>query len=77
MSRQNWKERMRAVCDEYGQIVHRAVDYILDDKDAFRTVLSNARIDMHDIDTERLIRAMVMGRLICSAVTWMPVCVQQ
>ena len=33
---------MRAAGDEYGQMVHRAVDYILDDEDAFRTFLSAA-----------------------------------
>lgn len=44
---------MRAAGDEYGQMVHRAVDYILDDEDAFRTFLSDGRIDMHNIAIER------------------------
>ena len=42
-------KKMRAAGDEYGQMVHRAVDYILDDEDAFRTFLSDGRIDMHNI----------------------------
>lgn len=32
---------VRAAGDKYGQMVHRAVDYILDDEDAFRTFLSD------------------------------------
>ena len=28
-------KKMRAAGDNYGQMVHRAVDYILDDEDAF------------------------------------------
>lgn len=42
-------KKMRVAGDEYGQMVHRAVDYILDDEDAFRTFLSDGRIDMHNI----------------------------
>lgn len=42
-------KKMRAAGDEYGQMVHRAVDYILDDEDAFRTFLSDSRIDMQNI----------------------------
>ena len=38
-------KKMRAAGDKYGQMVHRAVDYILDDEDAFRTFLSDGRID--------------------------------
>lgn len=44
---------MHAAGDEYGQMVHRAIDYILDDEDAFRTFLSDGRIDMHNIAIER------------------------
>ena len=56
------KEKMRAAGDEYGQMVHRAVDYILDDEDAFRTFLSDGRIDMHNIAIERCFRHIAMGR---------------
>lgn len=42
-------KKMRAAGDKYGQMVHRTVDYILDDEDAFRTFLSDGRIDMHNI----------------------------
>lgn len=55
-------KKMRAACDEYGQMVHRAVDYILDDEDAFRTFLSDGRIDMHNIAIERCFRHIAMGR---------------
>ena len=41
-------KKMRAAGDEYGQMVHRAVDYILDDEDAsehsFRTAESTCTI---------------------------------
>ena len=71
--RQEWSEpivdrimemlkKMRAAGDEYGQMVHRAVDYILDDEDAFRTFLSDGRIDMHNIAIERCFRHIAMGR---------------
>ena len=56
------KDKMRAAGDEYGQMVHRAVDYILDDEDAFRTFLSDGRIDMHNIAIERCFRHIAMGR---------------
>ena len=55
-------KKMRAAGDEYGQMVHRAVNYILDDEDAFRTFLSDGRIDMHNIAIERCFRHIAMGR---------------
>lgn len=55
-------KKMRAAGDEYGQMVHRAVDYILDDEDAFRTFLSDGRIDMHNIAIERCSRHIAMGK---------------
>ena len=45
-------KKMRAAGDKYGQMVHRTVDYILDDEDAFRTFLSDVRIDIHNIAIE-------------------------
>lgn len=42
-------KKMRAAGDKYGQMVHRTVDYILDDEDVFRTFLSDGRIDIHNI----------------------------
>lgn len=42
--------------------MHGAVDYILDDEDAFRTFLSDGRIDMHNIAIERCFRHIAMGR---------------
>ena len=53
---------MRAAGSEYGQMVHRAIDYILDDEEAFRTFLSDGRIDMHNIAIERCFRHIAMGR---------------
>ena len=55
--RQEWSEpivdrimemlkKMRAAGDEYGQMVHRAVDYILDDEDAFRTFRKRPKTDL-------------------------------
>lgn len=61
-SRMEMLKKMRAVGDEYGLMVHRAVDYILDDEDAFRTFLSDGRIDMHNIAIERCFRHIAMGR---------------
>ena len=61
-SRMEMLKKMRAAGDKYGQMVHRAVDYILDDEDAFRTFLSDSRIDMHNIAIERCFRHIAMGR---------------
>lgn len=55
-------KKMRAAGEEYGQMVHRAIDYIIDDEDAFRTFLSDGRIDMHNIAIERCFRHIAMGR---------------
>ena len=55
-------KKMRDAGDEYGQMVHRAIDYILDDEEAFRTFLSDGRIDMHNIAIERCFRHIAMGR---------------
>ena len=55
-------KKMRAAGKEYGQMVHRAIDYILDDEEAFRTFLSDGRIDMHNIAIERCFRHIAMGR---------------
>lgn len=54
--------KFRAAGDEYGQMVHRAVNYILDDEEAFRTFLLDGRIDMHNIAIERCFRHIAMGR---------------
>lgn len=55
-------KKMRAAGDEYGQMVHRAIDYILNDEEAFRVFLSDGRIDMHNIAIERCFRHIAMGR---------------
>ena len=61
-SRMEMLKKMRAAGDKYGQMVHRAVDYILDDEDDFRTFLSDGRIDIHNIAIERCFRHIAMGR---------------
>lgn len=54
---------MRAAGGEYGEMVHRAIDYMLDDEEAFRTFLSDGRIDMHNIAIERCFRHIAMAIL--------------
>ena len=43
-------------------MVHRAVNYILDDREAFERFLSDGRIDMHNIAIERCFRHIAIGR---------------
>ena len=43
-------------------MVHSVIDYILDDEDAFRTLLSDSRINMHNIAIGRCFRHIAMGR---------------
>ena len=53
---------IRAAGDEYGQMVQRAVKYILDDEDAFRKFLPDGRVDMHNNAIERCFRHIALGR---------------
>lgn len=53
---------IRAAGDEYGQMVQRAVNYILDDEEAFRKFLSDGRVDMHNNAIERCFRHIALGR---------------
>jgi hypothetical protein len=55
-------EAIRAAGKEYGEMVHRAVDYILNDKEAFLKFLQDGNLDMHNIAIERCFRHIAMGR---------------
>ncbi len=55
-------ERIRKAGSAYGAMVHRAVDYILDDREAFERFLSDGRIDMHNNAIERCFRHIAIGR---------------
>lgn len=55
-------EKIRKAGSDYGTMVHRAVNYILDDREAFERFLSDGRIDMHNNAIERCFRHIAMGR---------------
>ena len=55
-------ERIREAGSEYGTMVHRAVNYILDDREAFERFLSDGRVDMHNNAIERCFRHIAIGR---------------
>lgn len=55
-------EGIRAAGKEYGEMVHRAVDYILNDREAFQRFLLDGNLDMHNIAIERCFRHIAIGR---------------
>ena len=55
-------ESIRLAGKEYGALVHRAVNYILDDKEAFQKFLLDGRIEMHNNAIERMFRHIAIGR---------------
>ena len=55
-------KKMRAAGDEYGKMVHRAIDYLLDDEEAFKRFLYDGHLDMHNIAIERCFRHIAIGR---------------
>ena len=55
-------KKIRAEKDKYGALVMRAVNYILDDEDAFKKFLQNGRIEMHNNAVESVFRHIAMGR---------------
>ncbi len=55
-------EKIRKAGSNYGAMVHRAVNYILDDREAFERFLYDGRIDMHNIAIERCFRHIAIGR---------------
>ena len=58
----NRLEKIRKAGSDYGTMVHRAVNYILDDREAFERFLYDGRIDMHNIALERCFRHIAIGR---------------
>ena len=47
---------------KYGKMVMRAVNYMLDDKEAFQVFLTNGDVEIHNIAIERCFRHIAMGR---------------
>lgn len=47
---------------KYGKMVMRAVNYVLDDKEAFQVFLTNGDVEIHNIALERCFRHIAMGR---------------
>lgn len=55
-------KRMKAEAGEYGAMVMRAINYALDDEDAFKQFLQNGLVEMQNISIERCFRHIAMGR---------------
>jgi len=55
-------KRIKAEESEYGAMVMRGVNYILDDETAFKQFLRNGIVEMHNISIERCFRHIAMGR---------------
>lgn len=54
--------KMRRQKEEYGKMVNDAVNYILDDENAFKAFLKNGRIELSNSAAERMFRHIAMGR---------------
>ena len=55
-------KKIRAEKAKYGALVMRAVNYILDDEEAFKKFLQDGRIEMHNNAVESVFRHIAMGR---------------
>ena len=55
-------KKIRSEKDKYGALVMRAVNYILDDEEAFKKFLHDGRIEMHNNAVESVFRHIAMGR---------------
>lgn len=55
-------KKMKGEKDKYGALVMRAVNYILDDEEAFKKFLLDGRIEMHNNAVESVFRHIAMGR---------------
>ena len=55
-------KKMKAEKDKYGALVMKAVNYILDDEEAFKKFLQDGRIEMHNNAVESVFRHIAMGR---------------
>ncbi len=55
-------KKMKGEKDKYGALVMRAVNYILDDEEAFKKFLLDGRIEMHKNAVEFVFQHVAMGR---------------
>ena len=55
-------KKMKGEKDKYGALVMKAINYILDDEEAFKKVLHDGRIEMHNNGVESVFRHIAMGR---------------
>jgi hypothetical protein len=55
-------KEIRAAGNEYGELVHRAVNYILDDEKSFLKFLQDGRIELSNNAIERAFRHIAIGR---------------
>ncbi len=55
-------KKIKSEKEKYGALVMRAVNYILDDEDAFKKFLHDGRIEMHNNAVESVFRHIAMGR---------------
>ncbi len=55
-------EKIRLSRKEYGEMVHCAVNYILDNKKAILKELQDGQIEMHNSAIERMSRHIAIGR---------------
>jgi transposase len=55
-------KEIRAAGNEYGELVHRAVNYILDDEKSFLKFLQEGRIELSNNAIERAFRHIAIGR---------------
>ena len=55
-------KKMKGEKDKYGALVMKAINYILDDEEAFKKFLHDGRIEMHNNAVESVFRHIAMGR---------------
>lgn len=55
-------EEIRLAGKEYGELVHRAVNYLLDDKNAFLKFLQDGQVELSNNAIERCFRHIAIGR---------------
>ena len=55
-------KKMKGEKEKYGALVMKAINYILDDEEAFKKFLHDGRIEMHNNVVESVFRHIAMGR---------------
>ena len=55
-------KKMKGEKEKYGALVMKAINYILDDEEAFKKFLHDGRIEMHNNAVESVFRHIAMGR---------------